>query len=139
MGEGRRAAVLAWRGAHEPERRGFLSTRSFSRASLLPLEPFGRTGGGASRPPAPCGVLPEPELLCRMGMLELDDTCTCGCAGGGSIDPSSMSMSNCISDSSMFRFCGPGDLSGIGPAGDCIGTGPAGDLSGGGMAGDFRG
>ena len=60
-------------------------------------------------------------------------------AGGGSIAPSSMSMSNCISDSSMFRFCGPGELSGIGPAGDCIGTGPAGDLSGGGMAGDFRG
>ena len=55
--------MLAWRVAHEPERRGFLSTRSFSRASLLPLEPFGRTGGGASRPPAPCGVLPEPELL----------------------------------------------------------------------------
>lgn len=51
-----------------------------------------------------------------------------------------MSMSNCMSLSSMFRFCGipAGDLRGPGPSGDCMGN-RAGDCSGGGIAGELRG
>ena len=101
--------------AHDPERerRGILSTLSevsLCEALLLPTDLL---LAGAINPPEACDV-PARWLLWPLWMWMVEDPlCGC-CAGGGSIDPSSKSMSNCVSLSPRFRFCGS-------PAGDLCG------------------
>ena len=101
--------------AHDPERerRGILSTLSevsLCEALLLPTDLL---LAGAMNPPEACDV-PARWLLWPLWMWMVEDPlCGC-CAGGGSIDPSSKSMSNCVSLSPRFRFCGS-------PAGDLCG------------------
>lgn len=103
--------------AHEPERerRGILSTLSdvsLCEALLLPTDLL-LAGGGAINPSVACDV-PARWLLVLPWMWMVEDPlCGC-CAGGGSIDPSSKSMSNCVSLSPSCRFCGS-------PAGDLCG------------------
>jgi len=97
----------------ERERRGILSTLSevsLCEALLLPTDLL---LAGAINPPEACDV-PARWLLWPLWMWMVEDPlCGC-CAGGGSIDPSSKSMSNCVSLSPRFRFCGS-------PAGDLCG------------------
>jgi hypothetical protein len=105
------------RGVLEPERerRGILSTLSdvsLCEALLLPTDLL-LAGGGAINPSVACDV-PARWLLVLPWMWMVEDPlCGC-CAGGGSIDPSSKSMSNCVSLSPRCRFCGS-------PAGDLCG------------------
>jgi hypothetical protein len=105
------------RGVLEPERerRGILSTLSdvsLCEALLLPTDLL-LAGGGAINPSVACDV-PARWLLVLPWMWMVEDPLGGCCAGGGSIDPSSKSMSNCVSLSPSCRFCGS-------PAGDLCG------------------